>query len=75
MRKRLPPPWEWILLAFIAIAGTLAPEVPLERYGYAVTGIVICIAAAAIAIETWRREDFALWPPHAGGGKSVPDPD
>ena len=63
MRKRLaPPPWEWIILGFIVAAGLLAPQVPLDRYGYALAGILICMAGAAVAIETWRREDFALWP-------------
>jgi hypothetical protein len=39
----------------------LAPDVPLERYGYALAGILICGSAAAVAIETWRREGFAVW--------------
>ena len=75
MRKRVPPPWEWIVLGFIVVAGLLAPDVPLERYGYALAGILICMMGAAVAIETWRREGFALWPPHAPDDKSVPDPD
>src|SRR4051812_40654184 len=69
MRKRLaPPPWEWTILGFIVATGLMAPEVPLERYGYAFAGVLICIGAAAVAIETWRREDFSLW--HATGSAS-----
>jgi hypothetical protein len=76
MRKRLtPPPWEWILLGFIVAAGLIAPQVPLERYGYAFAGVLICIGAAAVAIETWRRQDFSLWPGTGPASNSGSDPE
>jgi hypothetical protein len=78
MRTRfVPPPWEWIILGFIIVAGLLAPEVPLERYGYALAGVLICIGGAAVAMETLRHEEFTLWPRSrsADKGRSGSDPE